>query len=211
MVDLGITIREHLKTANDPCNPSQLRGHALENAVNEVFVAIPGCDTRRNVLDHYRSSEIDILVSNRRLVRGLRQLPSYFLVECKQYDSPVSSSVVREFRAKIQDRSCKLGVLVAANGVTGSSHDRRNARQAATSALNQGIEIILITREDLEAIETAADAVRLLEDRRFDLKATTTFPDSRRTSAAGRSGRGPARSTWTSPRSGTTPPQLFLF
>ncbi|MFF3566898.1 hypothetical protein ACFYXQ_03855 [Nocardia jiangxiensis] len=81
---------------------------------------------------------------------------------------------------KIQDRNCELGVLVAANGVTGNADDRKSAYWAATCALNQGIEILLLRREDLIAVRSGDDVVLLLHERRRLLKSTTTFPDPRR-------------------------------
>ncbi|WP_433754526.1 restriction endonuclease [Nocardia sp. CA-135398] len=181
MADLSAAIRRHLNRADDLSNPSHVRGRACEDAVEQIFRSVPGCKTKRNALDYYHSSEIDLIVSNERRQDGLRLLPKYFLVECKHYTEPISSMIVRDFRAKIQDRNCKLGVLVAANGVSGGkSSERRSAYHAATCALNQKIEILLLTRDDLTELRSSADVVNLLHDRRMELKSTTTFPYPRR-------------------------------
>lgn len=180
VAELNATIRHYLALADDHRNPSYLRGRACEAAVAHMFQSVPGCETELNALDYFGSSEVDLIVSNDQLQRGLRLLPEFFIVECKHYVRPVTSMVVRDFRAKIQDRNCDLGVLVAANGVTGSAVERRAAYHAATCALNQRIEILLLTRDDLTSLRSSADVVRLLHDRRRQLKSSTTFPDPRR-------------------------------
>ncbi|MEU5763952.1 restriction endonuclease [Nocardia sp. NPDC047648] len=180
MADFTATIRQHLAMADDRGNPPHVRGRACEMAVAHMFRSVPGCETELNQLDYYRSSEVDLIVSNDRHPKGLRLLPEFFLVECKHYTKPVTSMVVRDFRAKIQDRNCDLGVLLAANGVTGNAVDRRAAYHAATCALNQQIEILLLTRDDLAALRSSADVVRLLHERRRQLKSSTTFPDLQR-------------------------------
>ncbi|WP_062993796.1 replication protein RepA [Nocardia anaemiae] len=48
-----------------------MRGRACEDAVERIFLSVPGCNTKRNALDYYHSSEIDLIVSNERHPDGL--------------------------------------------------------------------------------------------------------------------------------------------
>lgn len=119
------TISAHLKRAADPANSTYLRGRAYEDVLVHIFQAVPGCDTQRNSLNRFASEEVDISVMNFRDYDGLRALPEIFLVECKNWSDPVDSATVSTFATKIRHRGCTLGVLVAANGVTGDPRANR--------------------------------------------------------------------------------------
>ncbi|WP_280215851.1 restriction endonuclease [Nocardia cyriacigeorgica] len=211
MANLHAAIRKCLAVADNPGSSAYLRGRAWEEAVAHMFRAVPGCEVELNAIDRHRSSEVDLLVSNERLRNGLTLLPTFFPIECKYYSTPITSMVVRDFRAKIQDRNCELGVLVAAKGVTGNASTRHAAYQAATSALNQGIEILLLTRDDLASVRTGSDVVHLLHASRRQLKCTTTFPDPARACGGLRlPGSGEAQLSPDAPLE-DTPTQLELF
>lgn len=176
MVDFSADLlTSHLDRATDLSNTNQVRGRAYEDALEHVFRSIPGCLVERNSLNRAGSEEIDLSVMNFREGNGLRGLPDLFLVECKNWSKPVGASAVASFATKIRHRNCELGVLVAANGVTGDPHKLTAAHQAAANALQDGFKIILLTTADLYRISSVDDAINVLHERLLRLIATRSL------------------------------------
>jgi hypothetical protein len=168
-------LKAHLERANDPANSTHVRGRAFEDVLEHVFISLPGCDVQRNSLNRFASEEVDLSVMNFRDADGLRALPEIFLVECKNWSSPVDASTVNGFASKIRHRGCTLGVLVAANGVTGDPHQQTAAYQSAALALVEHTRILLLTTTDLSALTCSKDIVAILHRRLLDLVAAGTF------------------------------------
>ncbi|MFI6225028.1 restriction endonuclease [Nocardia salmonicida] len=176
MGDFSAEVDNLLETANDPSAPAHLRGRAYEDVLEHVFRSVPGCLVRRNALNHFSSEEVDLAIGNPRGNDSFRLLPELFLVECKNWSKPVDSAAVTTFAAKIRHRSCDLGVLVAANGVTGDPYERSAAYQAAAIALAaERTRILLLTTDDLRTLRSGSDIVTLLHNRLLDLIAAGTF------------------------------------
>jgi hypothetical protein len=95
------------------------RGRNYENLFAYLMSSIPGCEVERNSLNHYGTEEADLSVSNMRLREGLPLLPECFLVECKNWSTPIDSTTLGYFVNVVVDRGCSLGVLAAAKGITG--------------------------------------------------------------------------------------------
>lgn len=168
-------LKAYLERANDSANSTHVRGRAFEDVLEHVFAAVPGCDVQRNSLNRFASEEIDLSVMNFKDADGLRALPEIFLVECKNWSSAVDAANVTQFASKIRHRGCTLGVLVAANGVTGDPHERTAAYQSAALALVEQTRILLLTTADLSALTGSKDIVTILHRRLLDLVAAGTF------------------------------------
>jgi hypothetical protein len=168
-------LKAHLERANDPANSTHVRGRAFEDVLEHVFTSVPGCDVQRNSLNRFASEEVDLSVMNFRDQDGLRALPEIFLVECKNWSSAVDAATVNEFASKIRHRGCTLGVLVAANGVTGNPYERTAAYQSAALALVEHTRILLLTTTDLSTLTCSKDIVTILHRRLLDLVAAGTF------------------------------------
>jgi len=71
-----------------------------------------------------------------------------FIVECKNWSAPVGVPELRVLESKMRDRGrlCRVGILVALNGVTKSLAARLRDLQA------QGLTIFVLDRTDLEGI-----------------------------------------------------------
>jgi hypothetical protein len=146
------------------------RGRALEDLICYVFGRIPGISvTRRNQLNVFNTEEIDVAFWNDQHPRGLYFLPMTLLVECKNWSVPVTSSEFAYFVTKIQNRGLPLGVLIAANGITGDPHQRTQAQSILATALSQGRQIIVITREEIEGLKHSDQIVRLFKEKLCDL------------------------------------------
>ncbi|GLX05445.1 restriction endonuclease [Microbispora sp. NBRC 16548] len=164
-----------LSVAEDSTRSAQVRGRAYEDVIDYLFTHVPGCQVQRNSLNTFQSEEVDLSVGNFRLENGLRMLPDIFLIECKNWSQKVDSSAVAFFGMKIRHRGCSLGVLVAANGVTGDPIDKTAAMQQGALLLAEGIKMLVLTSEDLHNFRTVEDIVGTLHRRFLDLHAAGTF------------------------------------
>jgi len=140
-----------------------------------LLEGVPGCHVERNSLNNYGTEEVDITVANERLPSGLTMLPEFFLVECKNWSAPVDSTVLGYFVNVVVDRGCSLGVLAAANGITGRQEHRDRAHSIGANALVRGIRILVITSEDLQRLTHPRDLVDLLHRRNLALTANGTI------------------------------------
>ncbi|MFI8252763.1 restriction endonuclease [Streptomyces filamentosus] len=164
-----------LASAQDHSSSTAARGKAYEDVLDYLFSNIPGCQTQRNSLNRFISEEVDLSISNFREKDGLRMLPEIFLVECKNWSAPVDSSTVSFFAQKVRHRGCSLGVLVAANGVTGDPVQMTSSFHQASLELVGGIKLILVTSDDISKISTVGEFVTLLHKRFLDLHCAGTF------------------------------------
>ena len=140
------------------------RGDALEELFCYLLCELPGIVVRRNTRDPMRSKEIDITVANAHEARWLKLYPTAFLVECKNWDEPVAAKVVADFILKLEESFVAAGVLVAANGITGNANSRTSAYQRIAMAQQQGRRVIVITMEQIKAVQTTEDFEALLRD-----------------------------------------------
>ncbi|WP_177227147.1 restriction endonuclease [Nonomuraea pusilla] len=151
------------------------RGRNYENLLAYLISSIPGCEVTRNALNHYGTEEADLAVSNMRLQQGLPLLPENFLVECKNWSKPVDSTTLGYFVNVMVDRGCSLGVLAAANGITGHRQHRDRAYAIGAAALIRHIRILVITTDDLRTLTEPGDLATLLHRRNSQLTANGTI------------------------------------
>lgn len=156
----------------DRCSDNTLsndeRGKALETLVSELFMAIPGLKyEQRNRLAMFGAQEIDIAIWNDQDRDGLYGFDQMFLIECKNWSSPVGSLEVAWFDTKLRMRGLDFGVLVAMQDITGSEYARTSAQAIVASALREKRSIVVITRRDLETLVDTDDLVEMLKIKRL--------------------------------------------
>ncbi|MCP2323420.1 hypothetical protein HDA40_001927 [Hamadaea flava] len=164
-------VAEHLKAA-EKAPHSQAKGRAYEDLVCYLFGQVPGCLVERDLTSVFDTEQIDIAVGNLRVPEGLGLLPPIFLVECKNWDQPADSQTVGYFFNILASRSVELGILVAANGVTGDLINGRHSQALGIGAAPRGIKMIVVTSDDLRRLEGIADFVQLLHRRYLRAYAT---------------------------------------
>lgn len=146
------------------------KGRALEDLMSYVFSKIPGVTkVRRNQLNAFQTEEVDIAIWNDKQSNGLSFLPHILLIECKNWSNPVGSQEVSYFAARLRQRGCDHGILIAANGITGNPVDLTRAHFELATALGNGIRIMVITRQELEELTTTSEFARLLQEKLCDL------------------------------------------
>jgi Restriction endonuclease len=154
-------VLEFIRTGLDKTLSNKARGDALEDLVCYLLEELPGVKTKRNVIDRSRNCEVDVIVAN--CQHGwMTQYPKHFFVECKNWDTPADSKVLRDFAMKMEDRYVEVGVLVTANGITGNPTDLTAAHQEIVIQQAKGRRIIVVTLEEIKLVATTEDFELLL-------------------------------------------------
>jgi hypothetical protein len=151
------------------------RGMALQNLFQYMLDGVPGLVTKANTIDPFQSEEIDIAVANTDPSNGLAPYPHVFLVECKNWDIPVDSPNVAAFIDKLENRYVDLGILVAANGITGNSDSLKSAQHKVALAQQRGRRVVVLDLRDLCAVRSSENLVMLLIDKLLMLVASSAF------------------------------------
>lgn len=148
----------------DAARTTTEKGRALEDLICYIFGKVPGIPiTKRNTMNAFGTEEIDVAFWNDRSEKGLYYLPNVILVECKNWSRPVGSAEVAYFVKKLENKGLDFGVLIAVNGITGSSSDATAANFEVSMALARGIRLIVITREEIERLAKTDDLARLFK------------------------------------------------
>jgi hypothetical protein len=148
---------------------------AFQELFSYLLGKVPGIRTRPNAIDPFQAEEIDIAVANTNSTNGLACFPYVFLVECKDWDKPVDSPSVAVFIDKLMNRYVELGILVAANGITGDPRLLKAAQFKVAMAQGRGVRVLVLTLDDLCSVKTTQKLVALLVDRLLDLIASSAF------------------------------------
>ena len=151
----------------DTAATTEEKGAALEEVVIQSFCRVRGVGfLRRDQTNHAGSAEIDILLFNGRHPLGLPFLPDYLIFECKNWAAPVNSASVEGFVAKIRSCRLDLGVLVAANGITGDPIQRTAANDVIRRAFDRdNIKLLVVTRAEIETFRSVKDVIALMREK----------------------------------------------
>lgn len=145
------------------------KGKSLEDLATYLFLLIPGLCPRRNVLDKYQTYESDLVIRNlsRHNKPVTEILGRHFLVECKNWESPVGVSDVGYFLYRMRLTHVEFGVIFAKNGITGDREEEKAARSIIRKAFHEDRNIcIVIDEKDLIALKSRQFSFRsLLFDR----------------------------------------------
>ena len=79
------------------------------------------------------------------------------------------------FYDKLQSRGRPIGILVAAQGITGDRQLRTAAHEVLVRALANGHEILVLTRRELEQLHSTDQLVTLLKQKRAQLTVSATI------------------------------------
>lgn len=172
-----IRIRDYL-ARGDGATTTKEKGDALEDLVVYLFEQIPGMTALfRNRRNPFGAEEIDIAFWNDKAPDGLYFLPDTVLVECKNWSHPVDYDTLVGFDAKLRSRAQSIGILIAANGITGNPTFSTDAYSVVTNALAQQRRLIVMTRAEIEAVTDTVDIVLLFKTKLCQLAASgAIFP-----------------------------------
>jgi hypothetical protein len=126
-------------------------------------------------MNAFDAEEIDIAFWNEGASDGLRLFDHLLLVECKNWSTPAGYPELAVFYDKLQSRGRPIGIFVAAQGITGDRILRTAAHEVLVRALANGREILVLTRRELEKIQTTDELVDLLKRKRAQLTVSATI------------------------------------
>ncbi|MFS0732306.1 restriction endonuclease [Microbacterium sp. 1P10UB] len=154
----------------DAATTTTERGDALEDLIVYLFELVPGiADTQRKARNPGNVGEIDVAFWNDAPDDGLRGFDTFVLVECKNWSTRVGYEEIVVFHDKLESRGRSFGIMVAASGVTGNAESRTAAHHALFGYLRTGLEIVVLTRCEIEHLATTDDLVKLLKRKRLAL------------------------------------------
>jgi len=133
------------------------KGDALEELASYLFLLIPGCVPRRNLLDEQGSFETDLVVRNLTRSSNLAAEPlgRHFLVECKNWENPVGVQDVGYFLYRMRLTHATFGVLFAKSGITGGTSKEENARSLIRKAFHEdGSTCVVVSHDDLLGLKS---------------------------------------------------------
>lgn len=146
------------------------KGKLLEALIAYVFCCVPGVSLDdQDVINNYQTEEIDLIFWNHQERDGFRFLDCPLIIECKGWSAPVSGREVRYFADLLEDKGRRNGILMALNGITGSEDDLTASFFHTAVAMARGVQVLVITGAELEALIDSSDLVRLLKRRMLEL------------------------------------------
>jgi len=148
-------------------------GESLEWLTHYLLSCMPGCRTKRRQSSH--STDYDVVCSMEGAFLDFRsELGRYFVCECKDWKDPADFSTVAKFCRVLDSTKAKFGVLFSRSGVTGKGKSTNAEREQVKVYQDRGIVIVVLDKEDLEAVVGGANLIALLrqryEDVRLDLR-----------------------------------------
>ena len=148
----------------------QEKGKRLELLVTAIFSLVPGLEYEgTNPLNLYLTEELDLLYWNDRERDGVHFLDCPLIVECKSSKTALSGRDLRYFATTLRDKGRTSGVLVALAGIAGNEKATTAGYYHMSAALHEGVNILVVTREDLLALTSGVDLVALLRRRLLSL------------------------------------------
>lgn len=158
-VDLGPELAA-IAAERDPAR----KGRLLELCIGRLFGSIPGVTLEdEDVVNAFGSEEIDLIFWNEQHERGFRFLDCPLVVECKGWSRPVAGREVRYFATELKDKGRRNGIFVALNGITGDEHNLTAAFFHVAAAMIEGVQVLVLTGEELVALAHAEDLIPLFK------------------------------------------------
>jgi hypothetical protein len=146
------------------------KGKLLEALVGYVFCCVPGLELdEANVINTYRSEEIDLMFWNDQKSDGARFLDCPLIVECKGWSAPISGRELRYFASLLKDRGRRNSIFLALNGITGDADGPTAAFYHSAIAQAEGVQVLVVTGTELEGLTHSSDLVRLLKHKMLEL------------------------------------------
>jgi len=143
------------------------RGRALQDLVDEMLASVKGVTVvDRNVLAGQKEVEFDLLLANDGLPDGLPGFNRDILVECKSSKDPVPARDLEHFAEGARARRLPWSILVALNGITGTTEDLHAAQITVRDFMREGSGVLLLVEHELRGLRSAEHLAVVLERKR---------------------------------------------
>lgn len=141
------------------------RGRLLEDLAAYLFGKIPGVNRiDRSTWSRGHASELDLVIWQNRHNTGLYFLHPTIPIECKNETGPMPGPEVDWFISKLRRRGLPCGIIISLDGVAGSEPDRTCGYEAIFSARAESRHILVISRADIEGLNTTEDLINRLQE-----------------------------------------------
>lgn len=140
-----------LDRVHSPTVNAQEKGDALEDLAFYLFLLLPGCVPRRNLLDEDLAFESDIVVRNLNQVANLTAelLGRHFLVECKNWEKSVGVRDVGYFLYRMRLTHARFGIIFSKGGISGGSDEKAACALIRRAFHEDGSVCVVVDNEDL--------------------------------------------------------------
>ena len=157
-------------------NQRVLSGQILEDLMKMIVPLIPEVTFMdQDVVGASGNEELDLIFWHKPVLDGLYFLQTPFLVECKNWKTPADGSVITVFSETMRGRACRDGILVSAQGITGTPGELGGAYYKIAMSARDGRRIIVLNRADLEAMTTTDDLVAAIQRCVMDITLKQTL------------------------------------
>jgi hypothetical protein len=137
------------------------KGEALEKLLWWLMPHVRGFEVyHHDVYSDDGTQEVDLAIYNHCVDDFSRTQPATILVEAKNWDHPVGSQEVAWLYWKMKEGNARLGLLVAASGITGDAGRRSHALAITFAANREGLPILVV---DLAEIRGLAEVEEIRE------------------------------------------------
>jgi len=172
------------KTLGAPSNLHNLKGAALEDLVNYLFIISGGIfEVDRNL--HTSTNEIDDLITLTPKGKALlsHNLINYrlntFLGECKNYNKSVSVTYIGKFCSLMLTNNVKLGVLFSYHGISGSGWEFGSGLVKKFYLHKENLSdrfcIIDFSIKEFKSILTGRNLLEIIEEQLRSLQFDTNY------------------------------------
>lgn len=136
-------------------------GQSLEILTSYLLGSIPGI--RSKYRQKTKSSDLDVI----NIIEGnfgdyRNEVSRYFICECKDWESTIGSSIIRDFQSKILSKKTNFGILFSKKGITGNGKDTDAQNEIRTAYQGSGIVILDVSLPDLKLLIEGANLIVLL-------------------------------------------------
>lgn len=139
-------------------------GRVMERLADYLLSVIPGCRTYRRKKSG--STDYDVIFTLEGHGLDFRaDLGRYAICECKDWNKPVSAAAISRFCKTLQDAKCRFGITFAREGLTGHDKAKNAELELIKTYQAVGMIVIVIDREDLEALAAGASLISMLRSR----------------------------------------------
>jgi len=155
---------------SDKAPNSDKKGEIFENLCVYLMSKINGITLfDKNVENEAKSEEIDLAFRNNINLSSIDILPPIFFAECKNQVSSMSSSQIRDFLSKLNNRKAKIGIVFSSKNISGSKTGKKHAASIVLDALKaDGIITIVIDRKDILAFNNSDNLKNMIFDKYFN-------------------------------------------
>lgn len=172
------------KSPGTPSNLHNLKGNALEDLVNYLFIISGGIfEVDRNL--HTSTNEIDDLITltpkgktllSRNLINNRLDT---FLGECKNYNKSVSVTYIGKFCSLLLTNNVKLGILFSYHGISGSGWEFGAGLVKKfylhKESLSERFCIIDFSIKEFKSILTGRNLLEIIEEQLRSLQFDTNY------------------------------------